>query len=157
MFLRRLSAVVAAVSVVCAPAASAKTAETDLAVHLGAFGLTLPMVFYAVSVTNNGPDPITSATVVVKVDPRASSLGAPCTLDKPSATLTCQFGSLASGATATVRPSVHFDLRAPTRLDATATLTTSTPPDPNSANNSDSHSCYWDGRAGDPNSGRMWC
>jgi hypothetical protein len=157
VFLNRLLAAVAIVTVFSAPAVSAKTAEADLAVHLGAFGLTLPMVFYAVSVTNNGPDPITSATVVVHVDPRASFLGAPCTLDKPSATLTCQFGSLGSGATATIRSPVHFNLQASTLLNATATLATSTPADPNSANNSESHSCYWDGSTGGLSSGKMWC
>jgi hypothetical protein len=36
MFLRRLSAVIAVMSVISAPAVSMKTAEADLAVHLAA-------------------------------------------------------------------------------------------------------------------------
>jgi hypothetical protein len=151
MFPRRLSAVVAAVSVICAPAVSAKPAEADLEVHLGAVGsLLMPTVFYSVTVTNNGPSTLGSATVVVKLDSRAWSLtsGGPCTLDKPTATLTCPFGSLAGGATATGKASVYFDVRSASSVDATATLATSAPRDPNSANNSDSHHCFWDGMAG---------
>jgi hypothetical protein len=151
MFLRRLSAVIAVVSVISAPAVSAKTAEADLEVHLGAAGsLLITTVSYSVTVTNNGPFALDSATVVVKLDSRASALtwGPPCMLDKPTATLTCPFGSLASGATTTDKATVYFNVRSASSVDATATLAASTPPDPNSANNSDSHRCFWDGLVG---------
>jgi hypothetical protein len=151
MFLRRLSTVVAAVSVICAPAVSATPAGADLEVHLGAVGsLLLPAVSYSVTVTNHGPAALDSATVAVKLDSRAwfMTSGPPCTLDKPTTTLTCPFGSLASGATATDKASVNFNIRSASSVDATATLATSTPPDPNSANNSDSHHCFWDGSVG---------
>lgn len=161
MFLRRLSAVVAAVSIICAPAVSAQPAEADLEVRLGAVGsLLMSTVFYSVTVTNNGPSALDSATVVVEVDSRAWFLasGSPCTLDKQAATLTCPFGSLASGATATDKASIYFDVRSASSVDATAALATSAPWDPNSANNSDSHHCFWNGMTGiGQPPGRMIC
>lgn len=53
--------------------------------------------------TDNGPQPLTSATIVVDLDPRVSGAVNPpptCSVDTGAATLTCFFGSLATGATA---------------------------------------------------------
>jgi hypothetical protein len=129
---------------------SAATAEpgADVAVRLGAVGavVLLPGARYTVSITNNGPEPLTSATVLVRVDPRAfTTTGAPaCPFDTGTATFTCSFGPLAAGGTASLYPFAYFrvsDQRA--TLEATATRTVSTPADPDSANDSDPATCWF--------------
>jgi hypothetical protein len=43
--------------------------QADLAVHLGTFGsMLIPRIRYDVSVTNNGPDTLDSATIIVQLD-----------------------------------------------------------------------------------------
>lgn len=120
---------------------SAPGSGTDLTVGLTADGsYLLPGARYEVSVTNNGPQPLTSATIVVDLDPRVSGAVNPpptCSVDTGAATLTCSFGPLATGATAATTTWVMFVLPpAPTTVTATATRASSTPPDPNPANDS---------------------
>jgi hypothetical protein len=131
-----------------ATAASAQAdSGADLTVGLGAFGIPLLVgASYNVSVTNNGPEPLTSATVVVRIDPRVWTAGGtpPCPLDVAAATLTCTFGALSVGASTSLRSSVYFrvsDDRA--TLLATATRTASDPGDPNAGNDTASATCQY--------------
>lgn len=119
----------------------AAPSRADLSVDLTAVtALLMPVVDYRVSVTNNGPQPLTSATVVVTLDPRSSITTAPCVF--ADATLTCSFGPLAPGATATLTNRVYFDvLYTEATLDATATRTASTPTDPHAGNDTDTARC----------------
>lgn len=121
--------------------ADAAPSSADLSVDLTAVtALLMPVVDYRVSVTNNGPQPLTSATVVVTLDPRSSITTAPCVF--ADATLTCSFGPLAPGATATLTNRVYFDvLYTEATLDATATRTASTPTDPHAGNDTDTARC----------------
>lgn len=121
--------------------ADAAPSSADLSVDLTAVtALLLPVVDYRVSVTNHGPQPLTSATVVVALDPRSTTTTAPCVF--ADATLTCSFGPLAPGATATLTNRVYFDVMyTEATLDATATRTVSTPTDPNAGNDTDTARC----------------
>jgi uncharacterized protein DUF11 len=131
------------------PAATPPAA--DLAIHLTAVGtVLLPGATYKVSVTNNGPDVLGSAAVVVQLDHRVSMANpSPCSVDLTAATLTCTFSELAAGATATRNTVVWFaGIRTPANVDATARRVASSPSDPNSANDSESRNCYWDSYVG---------
>lgn len=129
------------------PAAGAGRSGTDLAVGLDARGsLLLSGAYYTVSVTNNGPRALSSATVVVRLDPRspwAPERPPACPIDTTTDTLTCSFGPLAAGATSSKTTWVLFSLpQGPTEVHATATLAASSPADTNAANNSDSAVCH---------------
>lgn len=104
-------------------------------------------MFYTVTVTNHGPDPLTSATVVVRLDSRAWSTLGPtiCPLDRATATLTCTFGAVPVGASVSLKPCVFYDIdeRFAT-LPATATRTASIPADPNGANDADPTTCWYE-------------
>ena len=133
---------------------AAKQSAVDVAVGLDAFGsLMLAGAGYTVSVTNNGPQALVHATVVVRLDPRV--LGDPptpsCPYDAASHTLTCSFGALAVGATASLTTWVYFSFPLTSvDFDATATLATSTPVDVNAANDSDTVRCHYNWRLGIP-------
>jgi hypothetical protein len=120
----------------------------DVAVDLEARPtLLIPAAYYDVTVTNNGPDALTSATVVVrfarKTLPASSS---PCVHDTTAGTLTCTFGPLAAGATATKTTYIHFFLSStPGPVDATATRTASAPADPDPVNDADAENCWYRG------------
>jgi Domain of unknown function DUF11 len=137
-----------------APAGVAKQSGVDVAVGLDATGsLLISGARYTVSVTDNGPQALVAATVVVRLDPRvAGNPGtASCPYDTANHTLTCSFGALAAGATATQATSVYFNFPATTvDFDATATLVSSTPADTDAANNSDSARCHYTWQPGIP-------
>jgi Domain of unknown function DUF11 len=123
------------------------SATADIAVDLDA--ITQPVLLqistFDVTVTNHGPDPVTSATVVVQFDARAYPPGtSPCAYDATAKTLTCTFGPLAVGGTATISTTILFPTNGPpTTYFNTATRTASTPTDPNSTNDSDQHNCVF--------------
>lgn len=133
-----------------APLPSGADLSVDL--HLATTVVLLPSAQVHLSVTNHGPDPLTSATVVVRFGVDAWAFQpAPCTFDPTADTLTCPFGALPAGATATISTNVHLLVGGPPLLfDNTATRTASTPADPNGANDTDTHRCYYTGGGGIP-------
>lgn len=141
-------------------AASVLTAAptADLAVDLSARGTyLLPGARYDVTVTNHGPEPLASATVVVALGYQTlSSATEPCVHDPDAYTITCTFGPLAAGATATLSRTVYYlgipweSPSRPTPVDATATRTASIPADPNPANDADTKRCWYWGPSGIP-------
>lgn len=128
-------------------AGAAVRSGADVSVGLAAVGVRLLSgARYTISVTNSAQQTVSSATVVVQLDPRSPWVvdqRPPCPLDPATDTLTCTFGPLAAGATSSKTTWVVFDLpRAPTEVHATATLVASTPTDTNAANNSASVACH---------------
>jgi uncharacterized protein DUF11 len=128
------------------PASAQPSSGADLAVDLRANALLLLTgARYTVAVTNNGPQALSSATVVVRLDPRTTGISpGPCTGDTVADTVTCQFAGLAVGATATATFVATFTLPyQATSVAATAARTASSPPDGNAANDSDTFTCGW--------------
>jgi uncharacterized repeat protein (TIGR01451 family) len=119
-------------------------AMADAAVQLTAQPITVllnPCIRYTVSVKNNGPAPLTSATVTATLPfPLAAAAGGQCTPGTGNAT--CAFGAIASGATDSrsfTIPLHLFSLGTP--YTVTAKRTASTPTDSNAANDQASRSC----------------
>jgi hypothetical protein len=141
------------------PAALADDQTTDVAVQLkgagfpdGAFGR------FDVSITNNGRDPLQSATVKVRADRPVLTAQTPCSFHRPTATLTCQFGTLAVGATATASSVLWFSLGSQfDRFDLTATRVASVPADPNPTNDTAIETCEWWGSGIPPLGGPLKC
>lgn len=130
------------------PASANADPTADLAVTLDSIGsVLLAGARYTVTITNHGPDQLDSATVVVRLDPRFSATTAgevPCPLDRNAATLTCTFGPLPAGGSASVNPFVYYSIKKDhAEVPATATRIASNPADPNSADDSDSTSCTY--------------
>jgi Domain of unknown function DUF11 len=119
--------------------------KADLGVSLGASaaGLLTSHVNYDVAVTNNGPAGATSATITTQLASQATSIAsATCTFSSSTHKVSCPIGSLADGATTHATFTAYFGvLTIGLPLNATATRTTSSPTDPNAANDSDSAAC----------------
>jgi len=145
------SVAVAAPSATAAPSAMA---ATDISVELDAMGhVVVPAVLYLITLKNNGPDPVSSATVVVQLDPLAGGVfnPPPCPYNSVNDTLTCTFGPIAPGATVTKDTSfVVYGVVGPTQVTATATLATSTPADSSASNNASSATCDYRRNTGLP-------
>jgi hypothetical protein len=161
VFRKVFAAMVVLGSLTVSPAA-ATPASADLLVEVDAMGhVVVPAALYTISLTNNGPQPVTSATVVVQLDTRAGGVfnPPPCPYDAVADTLTCSFGPIAVGATATKHTSfVVYALTPPTQVTATATLVSSTPADPAPANDSASATCDYRANTGlPPVPFRMFC
>lgn len=124
-----------------APAHAAESA--DLSVHLAYVGLLGMPGHFDLSVTNHGPDPLQSATVTLHAERLILSAPAPCTFNRTVNTLTCQFGTLPTGATTTARTTPIFILNEgnPTHHLLTLTRVTSTPVDPNPTNDTATKTC----------------
>jgi hypothetical protein len=148
-----------------AASTSGNRSGTDIAVGLDAIGsVLLAGARYDVSITNNGPETVTSAIVVVQLDSRSGPGGSvpPCPLDTTTDTLTCAFGPLAVGATATLSNWVYFGLPYQTHLTiyATATRTASTPTDPDPSNDAATVPCWYSEAPGSiwpPTQWRLYC
>ena len=84
--------------------------------------------------------------MVLTVDePFTATMPANCTADGPAQTITCDFGPLPAGSTATASPVLylmHHDMGFG-QFSATATRTASTPLDPNPGNDSAVHDCHY--------------
>ena len=121
----------------------------DIAVGLASSSSTLllPGARFDLSITNHGPEPLTSATVVVRFGADAApALPPSCAFDGATEALTCTFGALPAGGTATASTTVYFLISGPpTRFSNTATRTASTPADPDSANDTASVGCSFQG------------
>jgi hypothetical protein len=125
----------------------------DLSVDLDArHTYLLPGATYSVSVTNHGPDALDSATVVVALEhPLMGTTAGTCAVDTAARTITCDYGPLPAGATATATGTVTYNILGPARpVSATATRTASTPHDPNPGNDTDTRTCWYDGYHGMP-------
>jgi hypothetical protein len=109
-------------------------------VHSGLLGLKLTLDF-TVRVTNNGPGTVTAANVAATIHPGLRAAGSStCTATSTGAR--CGFGTIAAGHSAVATFSVPgglLDIGLPFQFSATRT--SSTPADPNSANDSSTQTC----------------
>lgn len=127
------------------PVITVDTVEADLAVSIQGNpnpGLLSVRVDYTIRVTNNGPDNATNIRVTANY---AAGLGydgsSQCSRVSGTRTVHCDIPALAAGASATARFSTDAGLLALGPFTTTAHRTSSTPNDPNSANDTSAETC----------------
>jgi YVTN family beta-propeller protein len=117
----------------------------DLSVKLTASpsGLLVHEVTFTATVKNNGPAPVSAATVKFSYANGFVSPSAPgCTVSAGSRTATCQIGALGNGASVTKSLKLTVGLLTISgSMPVTVTRTASTPTDGNSANDSGTVTC----------------
>lgn len=127
-------------------AAGSPQADVEVDLRAREALLITTSIHYDVSITNNGPQPLTSATVTLQLDSYAAGiLGPPCTFNAGNDTASCSFGALAVGATATMTAWIYYSGMpdGPIPLVATASRSVSVPADPVSDNDSASATCFY--------------
>ncbi|MHC0433652.1 hypothetical protein ACX6XY_26305 [Streptomyces sp. O3] len=125
-------------------AATPSPARADIDVGLTAqprLGLLVPYLSYDLTAHNTGPSAVTSATLTAKLPPgaEASHLASGCTAD--GTTVTCEYGTIADGASATRSFRVPLHLLTLGPVEVSASRTDSAPIDPNPANDTASVTC----------------
>ncbi|MGH9112792.1 MAG: hypothetical protein ACRDZN_10935 [Acidimicrobiales bacterium] len=120
--------------------------EADIAVGLKAkSGFLTSQIPHTLTIGNNGPATASSATIVTQLpSPTKAVTGLPsgCSYNAGADQVTCTVTSLASGAQTTRSFTAKMGLLTiGLPLTSTATRTSSTPTDPNPANDSASDSC----------------
>ena len=118
-------------------------AVADVAVTMSAVGSPgLPSgdITYTVTVTNNGPSALTSATITAPLPTPMAAESSECST--AGHTVTCSIGALANGASTTRTFTVPVGLLTiGIPYAVTAARTASAPTDPNPANNSATRTC----------------
>ncbi|MFI5765383.1 IPT/TIG domain-containing protein [Streptomyces sp. NPDC051563] len=114
--------------------------DVDLTAQPG-LGLLVPYLTYTLTARNTGPGGATSAivTAILPAGASANTLSPGCTA--AGSTVTCAYGTLANGATATKTFRVPLGLLSLGRVSVSATRTASAPTDPNPLNDSATASC----------------
>jgi hypothetical protein len=140
-----------AASLVIAPTQQSPAADLSVALGVRPTPVLLAGGRFDASITNHGPDPLTSATVVVTFDQQASPAGTTQQCPVVANTMTCSFGPVPVGGSATLSTFVYFlHSGTGTRIIVTATRTASTPPDPNTGNDIATLNCRNDGPQSSP-------
>ncbi|WP_405434815.1 hypothetical protein [Streptomyces anulatus] len=121
------------------------TSDADIAVGLTATSPPLSStITYQQTATNNGPATATSGTVTTALPARTASvtgLPANCSYSAAGKSVACTFSDLADGATVTNTFTARLNLISLGSLPASATRTSSSPADPNPANDSAAANC----------------
>ncbi|MFC8447915.1 IPT/TIG domain-containing protein [Kitasatospora sp. NPDC057223] len=104
-------------------------------------GILVPYLTYTLTAHNNGPDPVTSATVTATLPPGtgATSPSPGCTT--AATTVTCTYGSIANGAGSAKSFRVPLNLLSLGPVPVTALRTASAPSDTTPANDAGSATC----------------
>jgi len=125
-----------------APGTAPVTADLRVAVtaqpHLG---ILVPYLTYTLTAHNTGPAGVTAATLTATLPPGASAtnLSAGCTTGP--GTVTCTYGAIANGASASKSFRVPLHLLSLGHVSVSGTRTSSTPTDPNPANDTATATC----------------
>ncbi|MFE2166835.1 IPT/TIG domain-containing protein [Streptomyces sp. NPDC059447] len=114
--------------------------DVDLTAQSG-LSLLVPYLGYTLTAHNTGPGTVTSATLTATLPPGSSATApAPgCTVMGP--TVTCVYGTIASGGASAKTFRVPLSLLSLGRVSVTATRTASAPTDPNPLNDGATASC----------------
>lgn len=122
------------------------TARADIAVGLTATPgpLASTAIDYTQTTTNNGPSTAATGTITTALPSQTTGVtGLPgkCTYNSTAKTVACTLTALPNGSTATNTFTAQFGLLTSGPLPATATRTTSSPTDPNTANDTATATC----------------
>ncbi|GII98810.1 hypothetical protein CLV28_0578 [Sediminihabitans luteus] len=125
------------------PAFNITAPAADLAVDLSASpnGILTSTVKYELDVANGGPGALSAATITTTFSGAVTNVTSPDGCTSAGGTVSCPIGALASGASTTAEFSVQPGLLALGPFTATSVRTTSTPNDPNPANDTATASC----------------
>jgi YVTN family beta-propeller protein len=120
---------------------AATGADISVGVSAQFLNILSPALQFTLTATNNGPDPVSSATLTASIPAgvTATNLSSGCT--QSGASIACTFGAIAIGASAQKSFSLPTALLTIGTVGVTATRTASTPSDPNPANDTGSDSC----------------
>lgn len=120
-----------------------RPARADLAVDLKARANALfpASIGYTLTARNMGPGELASATVTATLAVGTTATGVPPGCATTGNTVVCTFTNLAKGATATAGFRVPLSLLRVGQVTVEAVRTTSSPTDPNPANDTSSASC----------------
>ncbi|MFE6747106.1 IPT/TIG domain-containing protein [Kitasatospora purpeofusca] len=118
--------------------------SADIAVTVAgrpSLGILVPYLTYTLTAHNNGPDPVTSATITASLPPGAgaTNLSSGCTA--ATGTVTCTYGSIANGADSAKSFRVPLNLLSLGPVPVTGTRTASAPTDSTPANDSSTATC----------------
>lgn len=124
--------------------APAPTSSSDIDVDVTArpnLGILVPYLTYTVTARALGPDAVTTGTVTATLPPgaTATSLSPGCTT--ATGTVTCSYGTIATGAAASKTFRVPLHLLSLGTVKVTGTRTASSPTDPNPANDRATATC----------------
>lgn len=114
--------------------------DVDLTAQPGP-SLLVPYLTYTLTARNTGPGTVTSATVTVSLPPGTSATGLPAGCVGGGATVTCSYGTIATGTSSAKTFRVPLHLLSLGRVSVTATRTASAPVDPNTVNDSATATC----------------
>lgn len=124
---------------------TAKTpARADIGTTLSArpnLGILVPFLTYTLTARNHGPNPATSATLTAAVPAGITATNPSPGCTTAPGTVTCDYGPIANGATASKTFRVPLTLLSLGQVTVTAARTTSAPTDPNPGNDTDSVTC----------------
>ncbi|MFD7731671.1 beta-propeller fold lactonase family protein [Kitasatospora phosalacinea] len=124
---------------VAVPAAAPASADVAVKLTAGALSSKLLTLTYTLTVTNNGPGKLTSATVDALLPESASTGEDDCTIDAGKAT--CTIGALDVGASTTRTFAAPLTAALGKSYKASATRTASSPADPEPGNDTSEVTC----------------
>lgn len=119
-------------------------AEADLEVRLTAqpqFGILVPHLSYTLTTRNHGPDAATGVTLTATLPAGKTATGLSTGCTSAPGTVTCTYESIADGADAVSTFRLPIGLLDIGSVNVTAARTSSSPDDPNTANDSDGTTC----------------
>ncbi|PJJ77356.1 putative repeat protein (TIGR01451 family) [Sediminihabitans luteus] len=121
-------------------------ASADVGVTLGAVAgpILTSYITYTLTSSNDGPGDVLGATVSIQLPSAvtsASNLPAGCGYTSSTDVVTCVTGAITNGSAASQTFRANLGLLSLGSLSATATRTSSSPDDPNTANDTASTSC----------------
>lgn len=124
------------------------TAKTPAVADIGTIvnaqpnlGILVPYLTYTLTAQNHGPNTATSTTLTATLPAGANATNPAPGCTAASGTVTCVYGPIASGATASKAFRVPLSLLSLGQVTVTAARTTSAPTDPNPGNDTDSATC----------------
>ncbi|MFI6641273.1 hypothetical protein [Streptomyces sp. NPDC050504] len=104
-------------------------------------GLLVPYLTYTLTARNTGPDAVDHATVTATLPQGAGATNLPAGCTAGAGTVTCSYGAIADGASASKSFRVPLHLLSLGGVSVTGKRTASAPNDPNPANDSESVNC----------------
>ncbi|WP_330334813.1 IPT/TIG domain-containing protein [Streptomyces sp. NBC_00536] len=116
----------------------------DIDVNLTAqphLGILLPYLTYTLTAHNTGPSAVTSATLTATLPPGAAATNLSTGCTTAATTVTCTYGAIPNGTSVDKTFRVPLSLLTLGHVTVTGVRTTSSPTDPNPANDSASVTC----------------